>query len=183
MRSDLTTMSPTEIQRLEAMQRLDAGSVDQRDVAQQLGISQHDVANNLLLTLSGSGQIAPTFWLNFETGLQYPLVSQAPQYRMRTLQDLQNMPVTNSTGQQQILGGLATITRGMGPAVVPLLLRDLETKRRHWFAALAAITGADPVSAEDAGNIPRMAEAWLHWGSGRPTISDKKRQKDTNPLA
>ena len=64
-----------------------------RSRAQQLGISQHDVANNLLLTLSGSGQIAPTFWLNPETGLQYPLVAQAPQYRMASLQDLQNLPV------------------------------------------------------------------------------------------
>ena len=88
-----------------------------RSRAQQLGISQHDVANNLLLTLSGSGQIEPTFWLNPKTGLQYPLVAQAPQYRMTSLQDLQNLPVTTA-GQQQILGGLATITRGVGPAVV-----------------------------------------------------------------
>ncbi|HWS68968.1 MAG TPA: efflux RND transporter permease subunit [Steroidobacteraceae bacterium] len=90
-----------------------------RSRAQQLGISQHDVANNLLLTLSGSGQFEPTFWLNPKTGLQYPLVAQAPQYRMTSLQDLQNLPITTATaGQQQILGGLATITRGVGPAVV-----------------------------------------------------------------
>ena len=88
-----------------------------RSRAQQLGISQHDIANNLLLTLSGSGQIAPTFWLNYESGLQYPLVTQAPQYRMTSLQDLQNLPVTTA-GQPQILGGLATITRGFGPAIV-----------------------------------------------------------------
>jgi multidrug efflux pump subunit AcrB len=94
-----------------------------RSRAQQLGISQHDVANNLLLTLSGSGQIAPTFWMNPETGLQYPLVTQAPQYRMTSLQDLQNVPVT-TLGQQQILGGLATITRGFGPAV--LMHRDAQ---------------------------------------------------------
>ena len=53
---------------------------------------------------------------------------------------------------------------GMGQAVVPLLLRDLENNRRHWFTALAVITGADPISEEDAGNIPRMTEAWLRWG-------------------
>jgi multidrug efflux pump subunit AcrB len=88
-----------------------------RSRAQQLGISQHDIANNLLLTLSGSGQVEPTFWLNPKTGLQYPLVAQAPQYRMTSLQDLQNLPLTTA-GQQQILGGLATITRGVGPAVV-----------------------------------------------------------------
>ncbi|HEX4050483.1 MAG TPA: efflux RND transporter permease subunit [Steroidobacteraceae bacterium] len=88
-----------------------------RSRAQQLGISQQDVANDLLLTLSGSGQIAPTFWLNPDTGLQYPLVTQAPQYRMTSLQDLQNLPITTPR-QTQLLGGLATITRGFGPAIV-----------------------------------------------------------------
>jgi multidrug efflux pump subunit AcrB len=85
--------------------------------AQELGISQHDVANDLLLTLSGNGQIAPTFWLNPETGLQYPLAAQAPQYLMTSLDDLQNMPVTTGN-QTQLLGGLATISRGFGPAIV-----------------------------------------------------------------
>jgi multidrug efflux pump subunit AcrB len=88
-----------------------------RDRAQQLGISQRDVANNLLLTLSGTVQIAPAFWLNPTTGLQYPLVVQAPQYRMTSLQDLQNLPVTTAN-QQQILGGLTSITRGFAPAIV-----------------------------------------------------------------
>src|SRR5262245_53433918 len=53
---------------------------------------------------------------------------------------------------------------GMGQAVVPLLLQDLEVNRRHWFTALAVITGADPIPAEHAGNIPKMAEDWLRWG-------------------
>jgi multidrug efflux pump subunit AcrB len=88
-----------------------------RSRAQQLGISQSDIANDLLLTLSGSVQIAPTFWLNPNTGLQYPLVAQAPQYRMTSLQDLQNLPVATGS-QQQILGALATITRGFGSGVV-----------------------------------------------------------------
>jgi hypothetical protein len=52
----------------------------------------------------------------------------------------------------------------LGPAVVPLLLRDLATNRRHWFAALTAITGIDPVPPPDAGNIAAMASAWLRWG-------------------
>ncbi|HXR91718.1 MAG TPA: efflux RND transporter permease subunit, partial [Steroidobacteraceae bacterium] len=85
--------------------------------AQQLGISQQDIASDLLLTLSGSGQIAPTFWLNPETGLQYPLVTQTPQYRMTSLEDLQNLPITTPS-QTQLLGGLASISRGFGPAIV-----------------------------------------------------------------
>jgi hypothetical protein len=52
---------------------------------------------------------------------------------------------------------------GLGAEVVPLLLRDLADNHTHWFTALEAITGAQPTSAADAGNIPRMAEAWLRW--------------------
>jgi multidrug efflux pump subunit AcrB len=88
-----------------------------RSRAEQLGITQRDVANNLLLTLSGSSQIAPSFWLNPENGLQYPLVAQTPQYRMTSLDDLRNVPVTSGIAPQ-ILGGVATITRGTTPAVV-----------------------------------------------------------------
>ena len=51
----------------------------------------------------------------------------------------------------------------LGPPVVPLLLRDLEETEAHWFAAMARITGANPVTAADAGNIPRMKDAWLRW--------------------
>ncbi len=72
-----------------------SGCSTDRSRAQQLGISQRDVANNLLLTLSGSSQIAPSFWLNPENGLQYPLVAQTPQYRMTSLDDLRNVPVTS----------------------------------------------------------------------------------------
>ena len=51
----------------------------------------------------------------------------------------------------------------LGPEVVPLLLRDLADNHTHWFTALEAITGARPLSAAVAGNIPGMAEAWLRW--------------------
>ena len=88
-----------------------------RSRAQELGFSQKDVANNLLLTLSGSGQISPTFWLNPETGVQYPIVAQTPQYRMDSLSDLQNVPI-NSGNRTQLLSGLASISRGFGSSVV-----------------------------------------------------------------
>jgi hypothetical protein len=51
----------------------------------------------------------------------------------------------------------------LGQDVVPLLLRDLAKEPDHWFAALWAITGAQPVPPEDRGRIDRMAEAWLRW--------------------
>ncbi len=53
---------------------------------------------------------------------------------------------------------------GMGPVVVPLLLRELEQNPDHWFWALRAITGADPVPEASRGRIKEMAEAWLRWG-------------------
>jgi len=52
----------------------------------------------------------------------------------------------------------------MGDEVVPFILRELETEPDHWFKALRAITGAEPVVAADAGNVPKMAKAWLSWG-------------------
>jgi multidrug efflux pump subunit AcrB len=127
-----------------------------RSRARQLGISQGDIANDLLLTLSGSVQIAPTFWLNTNTGLQYPLVAQAPQYRMTSLQDLQNLPVATGS-QQQILGALASITRGFGAAVVvhrdaqPIIDiygaaqdRDLGAIEKDINAAIASLNGKLP---------------------------------------
>src|SRR5947209_301908 len=53
---------------------------------------------------------------------------------------------------------------GLGEAVVPLMLADLEQRPRLWVWALPEITGADPVAPEDAGKIDRMSEAWLRWG-------------------
>jgi len=52
---------------------------------------------------------------------------------------------------------------GMGPDAVPLILRELEQRPAHWFWALKAITGEDPVPAEDRGRVSRMARAWLDW--------------------
>jgi hypothetical protein len=53
---------------------------------------------------------------------------------------------------------------GMGPEALPLLLRELENRGGHWFWALKAITGVDPVPAEDRGRIQAMRQAWLRWG-------------------
>lgn len=53
---------------------------------------------------------------------------------------------------------------GMGPAGLPLILRELERRPSHWFWALNSITGEDPVPPEDAGVIKKMADAWIRWG-------------------
>jgi len=53
---------------------------------------------------------------------------------------------------------------GKGSAAVPFLLRQLRERPDHWFWALMAITGEDPVAPEQRGNLPQMADAWLAWG-------------------
>ena len=53
---------------------------------------------------------------------------------------------------------------GLGPSVLPLLLKELARAPDYWFWALEAITGQNPVSAEAVGNVAAMAEAWLAWG-------------------
>ena len=53
---------------------------------------------------------------------------------------------------------------GMGQEALPYILRDLETTRAPWFWALHAITGLDPVPAEDRGYLDRMTRAWVRWG-------------------
>jgi len=90
-----------------------------RTKAQQVGFTQRDVANNLLVSLSGSFQTTPEFWLNPKTGVSYFIATQTPQYRLNTLQDLENIPVTGPSGSRYgILANLASIRRGAGLAVV-----------------------------------------------------------------
>jgi hypothetical protein len=55
----------------------------------------------------------------------------------------------------------------LGPPVVPLLLRELERRPNHWFAALRSLTGADPVAPADRGHLGLMAESWIKWGRER----------------
>ncbi len=91
-----------------------------RTEAMRLGLQQRDVASNMLITLSGSFQTNPTFWVDPRTGVQYSIATQTPQPRMATLNDLQTLPVTGSANDAapQILANLATFKRGVGPTVV-----------------------------------------------------------------
>jgi multidrug efflux pump subunit AcrB len=74
----------------------------------------------MLTTLAGSSQTSPTYWLNRQTGVSYPVSVQTPQRDIGTMSGLRNMPVTpNSTGAgSQLLGGLATIQRTPSNAIV-----------------------------------------------------------------
>lgn len=59
---------------------------------------------------------------------------------------------------------------GMGPQVIPLILADLQREPDHWFWALEAITGENPVVQADRGDISAMANAWLEWGEQRGLV-------------
>jgi multidrug efflux pump subunit AcrB len=73
----------------------------------------------VLLTLSGSGQTNPIQFMNWQNGVTYNLVTQAPQYSIQSLQDLQNVPISGATtARPQILGDVASITRSSGMAVI-----------------------------------------------------------------
>jgi multidrug efflux pump subunit AcrB len=93
-------------------------SVD-RTKAQQVGLSQRDVANNLLVSLASSGQVQPNYWLNPLNGVQYLVAVQTPQYRVASMTDVYNTPVV-APGQEapQMFGNLASVSRTSTMAVV-----------------------------------------------------------------
>ena len=89
-----------------------------RSRASDVGLTQKDVANTMLIALAGSFQTAPTFWLDPKSGVSYPIVSQAPQTDLQTLDSLRNTLITGSPGSRgQILGGISTIKRDVLPSV------------------------------------------------------------------
>jgi multidrug efflux pump subunit AcrB len=90
-----------------------------RTKARNIGFTQREVATNLLVTLSGSSQTSPTFWLNPKNGVSYPIAIQTPQYRVQSFQDLNNIPVTGAgTAPPSILASLASFSRGADLSVV-----------------------------------------------------------------
>ena len=89
-----------------------------RTRAQQVGYSQRDVATDLLTSLSGSFQTTPTFYLNPQNDVSYNIAVETPQYDLKNLQELENLPIANSTAPPQILGNLATLVRGTEPGTV-----------------------------------------------------------------
>ncbi len=90
-----------------------------RAQAQYLGLTERDVTNSLLVMLAGSSQVAPTFWLDPQNGVQYPIVMQEPQYRVDTLSELQNLPISaTTTAVPQVLGAVASVSRNASNAVV-----------------------------------------------------------------
>ena len=85
----------------------------------QVGLNARDVAQSVLITLSGSFQTAPNFWLNPRNGVSYPIAIQTPQYHMTSVQDLMNTSVNSPNAHgEQVLGNLAQLSPAARPAVV-----------------------------------------------------------------
>ncbi|MBV8818599.1 MAG: efflux RND transporter permease subunit, partial [Acidobacteriaceae bacterium] len=119
-----------------------------RSKAGQVGLTQRDVANSVMISLSGSGQISPTQWLNWNNGVNYGVSVQTPQYRLNSLDALLRTPITNGSGNvasstsedvignapnraslaygnpgatsttAQMLANLANVRRGIAPEIV-----------------------------------------------------------------
>jgi len=109
-----------------------------RTLLSQLGMTQRQVASDLLVSLSSSAQAAPNFWLDPKNGVQYPLAVQTPQIKMSSIAALTNTPVTPPGAKTpQLLGNLAKIKHQLGP-----------TNVTHYniavsFDVLANVQGAD----------------------------------------
>jgi len=92
-----------------------------RSKAALLGLNEGNVASNLLISLSGSFQTSPSFWIDQSTGTPYNVVAQTPQFRMNSLQDLMTSPLTTGNGNggpSQLLANVASLHRIATPAVV-----------------------------------------------------------------
>jgi CzcA family heavy metal efflux pump len=128
-----------------------------RSFADEVGLTQRDVATSLLTSLAGSGQTAPTFWLNPANGVSYPVIVQTPQYRMDSWSDLRNLPITSGTSNQP-LGALATIVRGPSDGVVshynvaPVIDLYASTQGRDLGAVASDIQA---ILANTQGDVPK----------------------------
>jgi CzcA family heavy metal efflux pump len=129
-----------------------------RTRAQYAGVTERDVTNSMVVNLAGSSQVAPTFWLDPRTGVQYPIVMQTPQYALDQLDALQGLPITSAGGTPQLLGAIADIKRGTSSAVIsqynvqPLVQIYGTTQGRDLGAVAADIR---KVLAEHEDEVPK----------------------------
>ncbi|HLJ51260.1 MAG TPA: efflux RND transporter permease subunit [Bryobacteraceae bacterium] len=89
-----------------------------RTRADQLGITQKDVANSLLVSLSSNSQTAPNYWINPQNGVDYPISVQTPLYRVDTMGALLNTPVRSDRSTTQLLANVARLRRENTAAVI-----------------------------------------------------------------
>jgi multidrug efflux pump subunit AcrB len=115
----------------------------ERTKAEELGFTAHDIAQNLLVSLSGSFQTSPTFWVDPKNRVSYQIATQTPQYRTDTLQGVENIPITGTdpNAPPSLMASLVSTQRGAGMAVVS----------HYNVAPVVDIFGA--VSGRDLGSV------------------------------
>jgi len=130
-----------------------------RTRAEQIGLTQQDVANTVLYSLSSSGQAARNYWLNPQNGVTYLLAVQTPQNQIDSVDALQSTPVVvNGQAAPQLLSNLATIQRGTTSTVVnhynvqPVFDVFLSVQGRSLGAVAREV---DKVLADVKKNLPR----------------------------
>jgi CzcA family heavy metal efflux pump len=115
-----------------------------RTKAAQAGLTERNVVSSVLNSLSGSFQITPIFFLNWKNGVSYNLVAQTPQYRVHSLQDIENTPITTSDASHPgIIANVASIERGT----------EMESISHYNIRRLVEIYGA--VQDRDLGSVAR----------------------------
>ncbi len=115
----------------------------------EIGLSEREVANSVLLSLSGSGQVQPAYWLNRALGIQYSINVRAPEHVMDSLGALETIPIGGGRageGDGQILTNVATIERGQDSPVI------------SHYDVLPVIEIFGGVSGRDLGGVVRDIE-------------------------
>lgn len=116
-----------------------------RILATEMGITQRDVADNVLVTLSSSAMVAPNFWLSPANQVSYPLVVQTPAFRVDNMQDLMSMPMPGNTiRDRQMLMNFTETERGVQPLV------ESQVNIRPVFDIHADVQGSDLGSVASA---------------------------------
>jgi multidrug efflux pump subunit AcrB len=136
-----------------------------RTRAQYVGLTERDVTNSLTVNLAGSGQVAPTYFLNPDNGVSYSIVMQTPQFQIDSLSALETLPITAaSTANPPILGGIANITRSVSSAVVSQydiqpMVQIFATPQGRDLGAVAADVRA--AIADTAKDVPKGSSVVL----------------------
>lgn len=127
-----------------------------RAKAMELGLTEQDVASSMLTALSGNGLLQPAFWLDPRNGVDYSVISQTPDHMINSVSALADIPLSAPGGNRppELLGNVATITRGLDPAVI-----DHYTVQRV-IDVDAAVSGRDlgSTSAAVQGAINRLGK-------------------------
>lgn len=121
-----------------------------RTMAAQLGLTERDIASDLLVSLSSSGQVAPSYWLDPKRGVQYLVAVQTPQYEIDSIDALAATPLATTTeARTQLLSNVAQFKRAWGPQNIT------HHNVARTFDVLANVDGVDLASV--AGQVERIA--------------------------